>query len=479
MKSVAKKSRWRLLAVLLGFAVLATACAEDEPAEEATATTAAPTEETTEAEPEPEEEPEAEPAETEEEVDEEPEEEPAAAEISDLDQWAVDYVGGEPGVASGEPIKIGFASTNDFFPGALGAAQEGVTYVNEVLGGVDGRPLELEVCNIAGPEDGAACGAEFANNDELTAVVGGSIFFPSTDFYAAVAGTHPIYASTPLTTDQYVDPNAPSYSNGALGAGLGLGFFAAGLGPSNVAVVATDDDTGRGAFDLLAGVLGGAGIGVTPVFVPTTATAPEIEAALTAVDGANAEVLVIGLFGPGCVSAYDALNSLGIDATDDAGPTVLTTGACWDRAVTQYLETVGDSNQVPNGWYYSWFGYNPFMENNEVGLVTYMNRMEEVGQADIAIDTGAPQAFASMVTLAKHMNALDGDYSLEAIDNAIRSFEGPAMIYAGPQRCGASPVFLGVCSSRVGVHRYLNGEWQPIAEGDNAVDISAGLFIAG
>jgi len=149
---------------------------------------------------------------------------------------------------------------------------------------------------------------------------------------------------------------------------MGTAFFALSFQPSNVSVVVTDDDTGRGAFQVFEGVMGAAGVNLTPVFVPTTATAPEIEAALTAVDAASADVLVIGLFGPGCVSAYDALNSLGLDAAADDGIPVVTTRACTDRAVTAYLESVGDPNQVPNGWYFSGFGYNQFLGNAESGM---------------------------------------------------------------------------------------------------------------
>jgi len=82
-----------------------------------------------------------------------------------------------------------------------------------------------------------------------------------------------------------------------------------------------------------------------------------------------------------------------------------------------------------------------------------------------------------MMTLAKHLNSVGDDLSVGTIDAQIRGFEGPAMMHAGPQACGASAVFQAICASRVGIHRYLNGEWIAIAEGDSSVDISPGLFI--
>jgi len=125
-----------MLALLFTVGLVATACAENDTATDGDTTTTAAAAEPETAEPEAEpEEAEPEEAEPEDEVmTEEDPEEAAPAELSAEDQWALDYIGGQAGVdVTGDPVRIGFANTSDFFPSADIAADEAANYVNEVL----------------------------------------------------------------------------------------------------------------------------------------------------------------------------------------------------------------------------------------------------------------------------------------------------------------------------------------------------------
>ena len=300
--------------------------------------------------------------------------------------------------------------------------------------------------------------------------------FGNADYIGGLAGTKPVYTVGPLDVADFTAPDSSSFYTGALGAGMGLALFATTFAPESVAVVVTDDAGGRGGYSVFEPVLQAAGINVIPVFVPTTSTTPEIESALTAVGATEVDVLVIGLFEPGCVSAVDALANLGLDATTET-PVVMSPSTCYAPGVRDALAASGAEYDVPNGWWFTHYGYNHWVGNAESGIDTTVSILESAG---IPLgEASSEQGIGGVMIMAKILNSLDGDYSFDAVQGALRGFTGPAMNQAGDVACGNNPIFQGICVNRVGMHRYLNGEWEATAEGDNAIDISPVLSAGG
>ncbi|MFT3853343.1 MAG: ABC transporter substrate-binding protein [Ilumatobacteraceae bacterium] len=77
-----------------------------------------------------------------------------------------------PGKATGAPIKVGIFNANtatnpQIEPGVVG----GLDYVNNVLGGINGHPIELSRCDSDGtPEKAITCATNFVN-DKVVAVL--------------------------------------------------------------------------------------------------------------------------------------------------------------------------------------------------------------------------------------------------------------------------------------------------------------------
>lgn len=380
----------------------------------------------------------------------------------------VDYVGGTAGEAEGEPYRIGFAHSGDFFPEGDVAAEAAVELINTELGGVGGRPLELVPCDIATPEDGARCGAELANDDSIDLVVGGLVLEGNADLYGALDGEAAAIIAAPLDASDYVSPRGVSYNAGALGAGLGGAIFLTEeLQPETAALVVTDDVAGRGASAILGPVVESSGIELTQVFVPPTATAPEVASALQASGAETADVVLIGLFEQGCIAAYDALQSLGLE------PTVVTTSVCWGNAVQEHLTDLGEEHPIPN-WYFSWFGFNPYVEEPEPSVAAYLAKIEEYGGGDVRYSVAAPIVFDAILSAAQVINGVGVDEaSYETLDAGVRAFTGPSLIQAGPQECGVGP-YPAICASQVGVFRHQDGEWEPVRSGSdgNPIDLS-------
>lgn len=386
--------------------------------------------------------------------------------VDEATEWFIDYTGGTAGAAEGEPYRIGFAHSTESFPEGDQAADAAIELINSELGGVGGRPLELVKCDIAVPEDGAKCGAQFANDDEIDLVVSGLVLAGNSDLYAALPGEAAALMATPLDASDYTNPNAVSYNTGALGAGMGGAMFVnQDLEPETAALVVTDDVAGRGGAAVLAPINEEAGVDVQQVFVPPTATSAEIAAALQAAGAATADVVTLGLFEQGCISAYDALKSLGLE------PTVVTTSVCTGNAMQEHLQQAGEGD-APDGWYF--VGGSLLVEELPEGAEAYVTMAEEVGLGEVAESVAAPIVFSAIMNAAKHVNSVGvDDASFETLDEAVRGFTGPDMLQTGPIECGIPP-YVAVCANEISVSRYVDGEWEAVrsAPGGNPVDIT-------
>ena len=379
-----------------------------------------------------------------------------------------EYIGGTGGAATGEPYRIGFAHSGDFFPEGDVAADVAVELINTELGGLDGRPIELVRCNIAVPEDSAACGAQFANDEAIDLVIGGLVLAGPADLYSALAGNAAAIIAAPLDVSDYLNPNAVAYNAGALGAGVGGAVFVTDdLKPQTAALVVTDDVAGRGGESVLRPIVEAAGIELKTVFVPPTATAPEIAAALQATGAETADVVSIGLFEQGCLAAYDALQTLDIQVE------VVTTSVCWGNAMQEHLREQGAEHPFPN-WNFSWFGYNPYVDDLEPSIEAYLTAMDAHGGSDYKYSVAAPIVFDAVMSAAQVINQVGVDNAtFDTLDAGVRAFTGPSLIQSGPQACGIPP-YVSICASEVGVFRYDNGEWIPKRSGSDGtvIDLS-------
>jgi branched-chain amino acid transport system substrate-binding protein len=461
-----------LIAGLLVMGMVATACSEEETTTTtaAPATTAAPTEttaaptETTAAPTETT----AAPTET------------TAAPGEDLVQWALDYTGGTAGEASGDPIKIGYANSEDFFPENTVGLNAAIAFINAELGGAGGRPLELVPCKIIAAEDGAKCGTELANDPEIALVVTGTILVGNAELYAALNGKKPVIVGNGVAADDFSTPVGQSFTAGSPGVIVGMGgFVASGLPekPASVAILAQNNAAGQAAADLLfKPVMDKNGIGYTYVGIDDTATAAQVQAALEAVGADEADVLVPLITVQQCINIYDAIKALGIN------PTVVTTGLCFGTPMTDHLTEVGEAGPVPDGWYFGGYGYSYFDPDYESGMATYVAKIQEYGVpapgASTLEYTGfAGPSFANMMTIAKFINELGADsLDFASLDGKIRSFTGPMMIQVGPLNCGklvilGLPIFITPCAAQIGIQQYLDGEWISTADGLNGKPI--------
>jgi branched-chain amino acid transport system substrate-binding protein len=370
-----------------------------------------------------------------------------------------------------------------FSPESPAAAAAAAAYLNTELGGVNGHPIELVSCPVETESDATACATRLGADPTIAMIMTGALQVGGSQLYDGVAGSKPILIGSGLTASDFLTTNAHTYTVGGAGVVAGLAhFITTGLPqpPKKVAVVHLSTAAGTTAVSLFVKpIFEAAGAPAVYAPLPDPATTADVETALRTTGALDADVIFAIVDVTNCNNLYDALAAL------ELTPTVVSVGLCTSSPVATHLAGLGLTDKAPNGWYFGSNGYSQNIPNLDAGIDTYNAKITQYGVPEpgtTAIDTTglAPLTFATTLTAAKLMNTLGTNAEdPTALDAAIAGFTGPMMFQAGPIACGET-IVLGValpavCASQMGIQRYIDRTWTPIADGNNgkAIDITS------
>lgn len=390
--------------------------------------------------------------------------------------WALEYTGGKAGAASSseEPITIGYINQQGAipsFPESTEGLEAAVEYVNEELGGADGHPVEIASCYIQSEEDGQKCATQMANDPKVKFVILGISTVGQKAIYSILTGKKPIISASPSTIDDLTAKEAYAYNAGGPGVIAGMGIFTAKyIGKVDSAAVVYGDNPAaqQSAEEFLKPLLESQGVSsVKLVAISEEASGPEVASALQSVGADDADALVTFVTVPDCIAIYDGLQSLGIE------PAVVSTGLCFGTPMTEHLEDLGSSDQVPNGWYFASYGYSYFVPNAESGMDTYLAKIKQYAGEEVEYTGFAGFLFADVLTSVKFINEMGAEnLTSESMQKAASSFAGPMMLTAGKMDCGYSKLFPALCGTEVSMEQYKDGKWLMTATGKKSIDIS-------
>ena len=325
------KNMFRLSAVVLVFALVAAACGDDE--DEAPAPVAEP------AEPAP-----AEPTEAladdaddmaDEAATDDMADEPAADDMADeaaaddmademADEAAADGMAGGAADDSLPPVKIGMIAQEEeliAFPEMRAAAEAVVAYFNAELSGIDGHPVEIDICGAGdGPESHVACAQRFVNDDDVHIVVNGGIG-TNTGASGAVMAEAGL-ASMPLGNDfgEYLTPGVYTFEPGIPGLSQVLFVYSAGLGAASATLFLYDDPSVEVFVPAFEAIAADNGIDMNQ-HIPV-GFEPDLTGPISAADMTNDVWMFVLADGAQCQAAANAVKSIGYE-----GP-ILTLDSC-------------------------------------------------------------------------------------------------------------------------------------------------------
>jgi len=398
---------------------------------------------------------------------------------------ALAYTGGPGGAASGDPIKIGYVNQEGgtpAFPEASVGADSGTWLINNYLGGVGGRPIELVKCFVTKEEDGQSCAQQMLADDSVQAVLVGAMFNGNAPLLDTLAGKKPVFLPNPVTTPEFLATDAYAFTPGSPGVVQGLAVFAAkyvgeleGKEVKKVAVVYNDNPAGTVAFNALTKpILEQLGVEVTGVPVADTAGATEMATAIQSSGADKADVFYPLVTIQGCIGVYDALKTLGVDTP------VVTTGLCFGIPMQDHLKSVGEAGKLPDGWYFGGYGYSyeiPGNPETDAYIDTALAWAKETGLENPEYTGFGGPTFGSLITMVKFMNG--GAMDSAAIRDAAKGFTGPMWAGVGDFKCGGNPTFPSLCGFSIGIQQQQGTEYVSIMDGYNGKALNPIAELAG
>jgi branched-chain amino acid transport system substrate-binding protein len=241
-----------------------------------------------------------------------------------------DLVPPAPIRAAGEPITIGMINQENTpagsFPELSQAVQAGVDFVNEELGGIDGRPLRLEVCNTKFSAEGStACGQQFVQAGVQVVLGGIDVFGNGID--TLDANGVPFVGGIPVSNQSVSNKNSFQWSGGIAGATVAFADYAARVEQAESAAIVYGEfgpisaaaQVGKATLEKL---------GVDRVqLVPHPIVATDLSSPVQVAAASDPDVIFMLEADTGCKGAYDAVHNAGVTAK------VFYVGACAAPAI--------------------------------------------------------------------------------------------------------------------------------------------------
>lgn len=241
---------------------------------------------------------------------------------SDDDDAAGSSDGGSEGdggsAATGEPIAIGFHSLEGAaisFPDLREGFEQGIAYVNEELGGVDGRPIEAEVCKTdVTPESSIDCANQFVEDGVVTAVQGIDIAADAMIPVLSGAGVAEIGAAA-VSNEVQTDVGHSFFLSPSTEGLIALAIqTVADEGAETVRFFATDDPNSRAVEEEIITPFGEA-LGVDAASIFYNPAAADWAALVAAAEQDDADAMgTPGSAEPDCTAMMSAIAQSGSDA---------------------------------------------------------------------------------------------------------------------------------------------------------------------
>jgi branched-chain amino acid transport system substrate-binding protein len=353
--------------------------------------------------------------------------------------------GGGDGDKAGNAIVLGMINQEDApvgsFPEAREAAQAAVAHVNEDLGGVNGRPLRLEVCRTSGtPESSAACANELLGKRPV-AVLGGVDLGAGASLPVFEREGIPYIGGTPALGDELTSPAAWMLAGGVVADLLGEAEYALDtLKVRKVGALYVD------LPGVLNTVIGAAQLvlrtkGVTD-FKPVAAKADvaDFAAPLKAATAANPDAVIVVFPAQSCARVMSAARSLRVRAR------MFYPSACASQAVVDAAGPAAESAYFASG-------YLPF-DDPSPEVATWK------AEARVTKPSALSQAGFS-VAMNVYELLKDGTDTPAALNTKLRATVAHPGYMGHPYTCDRRQVSLlsAVCNSNVRLLQYKGGRF--------------------
>jgi branched-chain amino acid transport system substrate-binding protein len=331
-----------------------------------------------------------------------------------------------PTRADGEPITIGMINQENTpggsFPELSQAVQAGIAFVNEEMGGIDGRPLRLDVCNTKFSAEGStACGQHFVQAGVPVVLGGIDVFGNGID--TLDANGVPFVGGIPVSSQSVRNKNSFQWSGGIAGATVAFADYAANVVHAESAAIIYGE-FGPISDGASAGKATLEKFGVDRVqMVPHPVVSTDLSSPVQVAASSNPDVIFMLEADTGCKGAYDAVHNAGVTAT------VFYVGACAAPAIVAQA-----GPEKTEGAIYNVEGpIDP--DHPDVDAALYMKVVDQYGDGLDPIGAGTV-SFRSFMNLYSILRGLgEDDINPASITRALSSQVDTPSFMGHPYTC--------------------------------------------
>ncbi|MCU1369010.1 MAG: amino acid/amide transporter substrate-binding protein family [Ilumatobacteraceae bacterium] len=339
--------------------------------------------------------------------------------------------------ATGEPIELGMINQENTaagsYPELSQAVMAATEFINDELGGVDGRPIEVDVCNTEFSAEGStSCGQKYVEA-KVPAVLGGIDVFGNGIETLADNGI-PYIGGIPISFQSVRSPNSFQWSGGTWGAAVAFSWYATEeLDAEKVSIVYGDFGSIKDSAEDAEAVIEAHGAEAQLVPYPIMAT--DISSALNAAAASKPDAMLILAADAGCKAGFDGVAALGLDID------TFYVGACAAPSITNEAGTEKTDGAI-------------FNVEGPVGrkppnpdFVLYSAVIEKYGDGLDPVGAGTV-SFRSLMNLYVVLDELDGDITPEAITAALQAKVDAPSFSGHPYTCDGEqyPGLPAMCS---------------------------------
>jgi len=354
------------------------------------------------------------------------------------------------------PVTVGWVEEqggppNESFPQATAAAEATVKFINEALGGVDGHPLKLSQCYIAGVEaQGTTCGDQMVNTKGVEAIVEGIDAVGNASMYGVVNGAIPTLVGVSADSADNTGKNVFELEGSGTSATVAFGPFLRSQFPNDKTVAISYQNI-PGATPISQAIQQSAQkSGFTVTMIPYSATASDLTPQATQLEQAQIQVPDCGFVD--CPEMAKAMSEIG-----DTKPAI---------SVPLFNSLPGAAYQggdLPH-WIVGEATAN-LQSQQDPGVAAYFKTIESYGLsvAD-ANNAFSGVAFGSLLFAVKEMDTI-GFASLTpaALTAKVKAYTGPIPLGPNSIDCTGKlyPADTNVCSDYDQFWQYEgSGQWK-------------------
>ena len=334
------------------------------------------------------------------------------------------YTPDQPTVATGEPIRLGMINQDNTvagsFPELSLSVKAGIEFINKEMGGVNGRPLTLEVCNTEFSAEGSTNCAQKFVQQKFPAVLGGIDVFGNGIDTLAQNGI-PYVGGIPVSSQSFTAANSFQWSGGSQSAAVAFAWYASEeLDAKKVSIVYGEFGSITASAQAGKKVLDDRGVTVQMIPYPVMST--DLSPALNAAASSSPDAIFILAADSGCKGGFDGISALGIKVAS------FYVGACAAPGIINQVDPSGT-----NGAYFNVEG--PIMGDPPIpdnllysGVIAkYGNGLDPVGAGTVT--------FRSLMNLYAILNQIDGDITPASITTALAATVDAPNFAGHPYTC--------------------------------------------